>query len=161
MDDALHLRLRNDHDTLTRVFASLVASLEGMAAGSGLDDDLLEEVREDLSFALEEMLEHFGVEEEVVFAQIREDLPEMDTRIDRLERDHETLCDDTARLRKMVAAARLSDRSLDIPEALEMMTRARALLEVHNEAEVKLFAEALDRLDEKGRIDLLKGLDAD
>jgi hypothetical protein len=141
------------------VFESLVSSLKEMAAKPSGDDDLLEEVREDLSFALEEMLEHFGVEEEVVFAQIREDIPDMDSRISELERAHERLCDDTSRLRKMVAAARLSGRSLDIPEALAMMTRARTLLAAHNDDEVALFAEALERLDPRGRSHLLSGLD--
>lgn len=153
-------RIQVEHDSLDRVFISLSSTLKTMAAldASTQDPDLLKDARDDLSFALDEMLEHFGAEEEAIFSQIRTHLPEFREAADQLERDHELLCQKTSQLRKMVLAARDGDNTLDLKEALHIVDETTQLLAKHNKQEVQLFFEAFERFNPEQRAFLIKTL---
>ncbi len=159
--EELALRIVQDHNKLDRTFSDLESTLINLReTGPTQDDhDLLEDARADLAFALEEMLEHFGIEEEAIFQQLRVSLPDMNARLDSLERGHEAICTNITQLRKMVAAANSGLKTLNTVAALETLTKVRQLLAEHNGAEVKLFLEALERLDEDGRRQLLENLE--
>lgn len=159
--EELALRIVQDHNKLDRTFSDLESTLINLRNNGPAqeDHDLLEDARADLAFALEEMLEHFGIEEEAIFQQIRTSLPDMNTRLDALERGHEALCANITQLRKMVAAANAGLKSLDTAAALKTLSQVRRLLAEHNGAEVKLFLEALERLDEDGQRLLLENLE--
>ncbi len=153
-------RVREDHVKLDRIFTGLESTLQTMAEQGTQDSDLLQDARDDLSFALDEMLEHFGIEEEAIFVPIREALPSMGKAIDALELGHEMMCKRTSTLRKMVAAARASASPLDIPEALAIVGETTRLLAQHNRQEVELFYRAFESLDPPKRarlIDAIKG----
>jgi len=153
-------RIQVEHDSLDRVFNSLSSTLTLMAtpSASPQDPDLLADVRDDLSFALDEMLEHFGAEEEAIFSQIRAHLPSLKQAADQLERDHEVLCQKTSQLRKMVSAARAGDGDLDLKTALQIIGETTELLARHNQQEVQLFFEAFERFDTEQRAHLVKTL---
>ncbi|MBH23134.1 MAG: hypothetical protein CMH57_01485 [Myxococcales bacterium] len=156
-------RISEDHQKLDRIFASLESTLRAMAEQEPIevqDPDLLTDARDDLSFALEEMLEHFGIEEEAVFVFIRDTLPEFTKALAALERGHEMMCQQTSRLRMMVAAARSGNAPLDIPLALDLVGQTTLLLSTHNRQEVKLFYEAFQRLDSEGRERLITAINS-
>ncbi|MEL6179394.1 MAG: hemerythrin domain-containing protein [Myxococcota bacterium] len=155
-------RIDEDHQKLDRIFASLESTLRAMAERDpslAQDPDLLEDARDDLSFALEEMLEHFGMEEEAMFTLIRDALPEFAPALAALEEGHESMCQKTSRLRKMVAAARMSEETtLDIDAALDIVGETTRMLAKHNRQEVKLFYEVFQRLDEQGQQRLIHAI---
>jgi hemerythrin-like domain-containing protein len=156
----LKQRLTNDHQKLDRLFDSLASSLtelqDSQVAPEG--QEVLEDIREDLSFILEEMFEHFGIEEEAIFQHISDTLPSLQKRLDRLEADHEFLSSSTARLRKMVAAAGAGLRELDLALSQELITNMRQTLKEHNQRELSIFLQALDKMNPTDRDVLLENL---
>jgi hemerythrin superfamily protein len=150
-----------DHEKLDKIFADLERSLQEIISfGLSPDDvEFLEEARDDLSFALDEMLEHFGIEEEAIFQQIRASLPDLSCRLESLETSHEFLCKQTSTLRKLIAAAREGQASLDVDEVLKLIQLIQGVLVQHNTAEIKVFLEALERLDPEGQRQLKDSLD--
>lgn len=158
-DDHLRLRIIEDHQKLDRLFKSVEAALRQLQT-EGADVEVLDDLREDLRFALDEMLEHFGIEEEAIFAHLKEALPDMATRLDQLEAEHEELCQKTTRVRRLVAAAHQGAASLNTEQALEVVAEATALLTRHNRLETQIFVEALARLDDAGQARLLAALSA-
>jgi iron-sulfur cluster repair protein YtfE (RIC family) len=157
----LKQRLSTDHHKLDRLLDALESSLRDLHSGQApLDDhDFLHDAREDLSFLLEEMFDHFGIEEEAIFQQIRDSLPDMSPDLDQLERDHELLSGHTARLRKMIAAANAGLRELDAPLALQLLAQMRAALSAHNQRELQIFVRALERMNAADRATLLENLE--
>jgi hypothetical protein len=155
--DDLKQRILADHMHLDRTFESLDATLR--AARAADSTDYLEDVTEDLSFALGEMLDHFGIEEEALFLQIRGAVPGLNPRIDGLERAHEVLCNKTSRLRKLVAAAKAGYKPLDIEVCLELIADTKRLIHIHNRQEVEVFLSALEAMNDIDRQRLLDDLD--
>lgn len=153
----LRKRILADHLHLDRIFLSLDATLRAAQDGEGTDD-YLEDATDDLSFALNEMLEHFGVEEEAIFQQIRDAVPTLTERVDALEQAHEQLCNMTSRLRKLVAAARSGHTTLDIAVCLELIADTKRVIHTHNKEEVDVFLSALDAMDGEDRKRLLDDL---
>ncbi len=160
-DNELALRIVQDHEKLDRTFSDLETTfIHIMEAGQGAEErDALEDARADLAFALEEMLEHFGIEEEAIFDHLRVALPDLAPRLDALEANHESFCAHTATLRKMVAAANAGAVPLDCEDALRILRKLKGALIHHNSAEVQLFLEALGRLDDEGQRLLRENLD--
>lgn len=156
----LSQRLANDHQKLDRLLDALASSLselqESAVAPEG--QEALEEVREDLSFILEEMFEHFGIEEEAIFQHIRDTLPELQEQLDLLESDHEFLSNNTARLRKMTAAAGAGLRELDLTLSQELISSMRQTLREHNQRELQIFLQALEKMNPTDRAVLLENL---
>ncbi len=155
--DDLRTRILADHAHLDRTFESLDATLR--AARDSESTDYLDDVTEDLSFALGEMLEHFGVEEEAIFQQIRDAVPALSDRVDGLESAHEVLCNKTSRLRKLVAAAKSGFQPLDIEVCLDLIAETKRLIHTHNRQEVEVFLSALDSMNDTDRTRLLDDLD--
>lgn len=156
----LSLRLANDHQKLDRLLDALASSLsefeDNAVAPEG--QEALEDIREDLTFILEEMFDHFGIEEEAIFQHISDTLPELQEQIDRLEADHESLSSNTARLRKMTAAVGAGLRELDLALCLELITNMRQTLREHNQRELKIFLQALEKMKPADREVLLENL---
>lgn len=158
-EERLRLRIIEDHQKLDRIFASVQSALLQLnEPGSGAEAELLDDLREDLRFALEEMLEHFGIEEEAIFAFIKDALPDLGERIAALEQGHEDICQRTSRLRRMVAAAHLGVAELDLRQAQALVQETTSLLGHHNRTETQIFIEALGRLDHDDRARLLDAL---
>jgi len=160
-DERLRLRIIEDHHKLDRIFASVRSNLLQLdAPDAQRDPEILEDVRDDLKFALDEMLEHFGLEEEAIFAFLKDALTDLNDRIEELEQDHEVLCTRTSRLRTLVAATQHHATELDLDLALQLVEETSDLLTRHNQTETQIFVEALWRLDERGRQRLLDALDS-
>jgi hypothetical protein len=159
--DNLALRFIKDHEKLDRTFAGLEKSLRSILLTGASPDDggFLEEARADLSFALDEMLEHFGIEEEAIFQQIRSSLPYLSFRLDSLETSHEFLCKQTSTLRMLIADAKEGAVALDVEGALKLIQLLQRVLFQHNAAEIKVFLEALDSLEPEGKRMLQDSLD--
>lgn len=160
-DNSLALRIVKDHEKLDRTFSDLEHTLlQIIASGTDPEEgDFLEDARADLSFALDEMLEHFGVEEEAIFEQLRASLPDVSSRLDSLEASHEFMCKQTSALRRIMASAQEGDQPLDVDGTLKLLQLIQRVLSQHNHAEVQLFLEALERLDAEGQRQLRDNLD--
>ena len=156
--DGLEKRIVHDHEHLNRIFEGLATSLNEVIETGCETSDFLEDVRADLAFALDEMLDHFGIEEEAIFQYIREAVPALGGEIDTLEQQHEGLCAGTARLRKMVAAAEGGYKPLDLGLARTLVQESQQLLLTHNDREVRVFLDAFHGMDEAGRQLLAKDL---
>lgn len=158
--DPLHARVHEDHASLDRIFTSLQATLDAMAAQDVPDteSDLLQDAREDLSFALEEMLEHFGIEEEAIFAHLEEALPDLAPRLQALAEAHEVLCRKTSDLRKLVGAAESGAAPFDLARAQRLVRETTRLLAYHNQQEMAVFHEAMERLNDEDRRTLMDNL---
>lgn len=154
--DDLRRRILADHDHLDRTFESLEATLRSAQEGETVE--FLEDLTEDLSFAFGEMLEHFGIEEEAIFAQIRDAVPALGPRVDALEQAHEVLCNRTSRLRKLVAAARSGHKPLDVAVCLDLIGETKKLIHTHNRQEIEVFLSALDAMQDVDRRRLLDDL---
>ena len=154
-------RIKVEHDALDQIFASIEKTLRAMNTSDSKshDPDLLSDARDDLSFALEEMLDHFGTEEETILLHIRESLPEFEEETKQLERDHEILCQKTSQLRKMLSVPNTEDALLDPNEALKIVTETTDLLSKHNRQEVQLFLNAFERFGPNERRQLSKALE--
>jgi iron-sulfur cluster repair protein YtfE (RIC family) len=155
--DELKQRILVDHAHLDRTFESLEATLE--AARGGSSTDYLADATDDLSFALDEMLEHFGIEEEAIFLQIRAEVPALSQRIDALEAAHEVMCSKTSRLRKLVGAAKAGYKPLDLDECLQLTRETKNLLTTHNRQEIEVFFHALDAMRDQARTRLIDDLE--
>jgi hypothetical protein len=160
MHEDLKLRIANDHGKLDRLFEGLETSLRhALAGGPPIDAEFFQDTRDDLNFALEEMFEHFGVEEEAIFAHIKAAIPALAPRVDALEADHEHLSSRTTRLRKMIAAADAGLKPLDLGQALQLLSELRQILVRHNQQEVQIFFDALEQMSPNDRQRLLDDLD--
>ncbi len=159
LDADLQRKIIHDHASLNNLLDGLEHSLTLQVEGgdtSPQPSTFFEEARADLSFVLDEMLEHFGIEEEAIFQQIAEALPQMIPRIEALEKVHEELCASIVQLRKILAVAQPQtwepQRSLTILQKLQRMIRR------HNQQEVRVFLDALEQLDEVQQQQLLEDL---
>lgn len=160
MHEDLKLRIANDHGKLDRLFEGLETSLRhALTGGPPIDAEFFQDTRDDLNFALEEMFEHFGVEEEAIFAHIKAAIPALAPRVDALEADHEHLSSRTTRLRKMIAAADAGLKPLDLGQALQLLSELRQILMRHNQQEVQIFFDALEQMSPNDRQRLLDDLD--
>ncbi len=104
-------RLQHDHGPLTRAVDQLRTLLDAKP-----DADTLSESWEtfgDVSeYLRDELLEHFGREEEALFPFIVEALPDLNAQVLDLEAEHDSLCGAVSRL------AHIAQRGQDVFEEL-------------------------------------------
>lgn len=97
------LVLEHDHVHLSR----LVAELRQMTAElqhDGARAELSEEIVATLSSLRDDLFDHFGREEEVLFPYLTELLPDLGAAIARLEGAHDRICGGVSRLHAIAAS---------------------------------------------------------
>ena len=147
----------HEHEHLTRLFDDLRATFNQIAVGDleGLRrEEALDQGVEDLEAALEDMLEHFNEEEEVYFQVIETRFPEFAPKIEALTATHEKICARTQRLQRHLAQRRDEIHEMSA-ELIALINEVTLELERHNEQEQEVFVQALQRLPENERLELL------
>jgi hypothetical protein len=148
----------HEHAHLSRLFEDLEQTFTRIGAGEveeGSVAEVLELALEDLSGALEDMLEHFGEEEEVYFVEIERRAPQFAPRIELLVEVHERICLQTRELERKMRRYK-AERGDAALSALGDGVRALAAeVQAHNTQEQAVFADALRQMSEMERQQLM------
>jgi iron-sulfur cluster repair protein YtfE (RIC family) len=91
-------RLEHDHVPLGELVGTLRSSLEAVARGKRAPADVYGEVSEAVAQLRDDLLEHFGREEEGFFPFLLQTLPDVSERLAELSAAHDTLCGALTRL---------------------------------------------------------------
>ncbi|HEU4405253.1 MAG TPA: hemerythrin domain-containing protein [Polyangiaceae bacterium] len=91
-------RLDHDHVPLGELVSAVRSSLDSVARGDRTPLDVCTEVGEAVAQLHDDLLEHFGREEEGFFPFLLEALPDVAGRLSYLSSAHDTLCGTLARL---------------------------------------------------------------
>ena len=145
------------HEHMGKLFDDLRGTFNAIATGELVgqaQEVALGQALEDLEGALEDMLEHFGEEEELYFVAIEQRFGEMSHKLDELVAGHERICARTRKLQRHVASQG------DLREASGMLialVNELALdIERHNEREHEVFGEALSRMSDEDKLDVMR-----
>ena len=153
----LHEWAHHEHAHLDKLFDDLRATFNAIATGELVGEareEALGEALEDLRMALEEMLEHFSEEEEVYFLAIEQRFVDMTPKLDQLAQAHELICERTRKLKRHLAT---EDVGKETSAYLIALVNELALaIERHNEQEQMVFKEALARMSDDERIEVLR-----
>jgi hypothetical protein len=147
--------LEHSHDHITRLALEVGVLLhKGDAPAKGAARAHLVALLESLR---DELLRHFGVEEEGIFPFIRANVPARAAAVDRLAHAHDALCGTVVRLAHLARSVPVSDaKALGVLHA-----RFDAAYVAHSREEADLFNELGQTLDERQRAELrelLRGL---
>jgi Hemerythrin HHE cation binding domain len=91
-------RLEHDHVPLGELVGAMRSSLDSVARGERGPADIHVEVSEAVAQLHDDLLEHFGREEEGFFPFLLETLPDVAGRLAALSAAHDTLCGSLTRL---------------------------------------------------------------
>ncbi len=150
--------IEHEHSHLTRLFADIDRAFRQVNQdGVQASEDALSTVSEDLEHAMEEMLDHFAEEEQVLFAHIEERFPEMESEIVALVQAHELICDRTRWLQQLLNADR-SKLESEMAKALEIIHQLADEVAKHTEAESRVYTTALSQMSASERRELLENL---
>lgn len=143
------LVLEHDHVHLSR----LVAELRQMTAELQRDDarpDLSDDIAATLASLRDDLFEHFGREEEVLFPFLAERLPDLGTALARLEGAHDRICGGISRLHAIAATG---DAGLREHRALvaQLFSRFDAEYVEHARHESEFLRSLNPRLDDDTR----------
>lgn len=159
MENDVLSHILHEHRHLTHLFDDVYETFAKLAEGS-LDhqerEDALANAAEDLSVALEEMITHFNEEEEVFFVEIESRFPDLAPEIAQLITNHETMAEHTRWL--LTFLARSERDLLGFQQALEVVTAMRGEIRIHTEAESRVYGDALRRMDDLERAQMLNQL---
>ncbi len=148
-------RLDHDHVPLGELVGSLRSSIDAVARGARGAGDVYVEVNEAVAQLRDDLLEHFGREEEGFFPFLLEALPDVSERLLGLSAAHDALCGSIARLTHLASRG---------PGAfIEQFRQVEALFERFESAYIdhardeRAFLREVDgRLDEGQRAALLE-----
>lgn len=140
--------VQHEHEHLKRMFEDIQVSFRRIASGDVGDLDpetVVENAAENLELALDEMLEHFNEEEEVLFVEIEQRHPDVKPEIKNLVESHESMCEKTRWLKQQLNARDVSvfDESEKILDVIGEMIE---LLEKHTDDEQHLFSTVLEQV---------------
>ncbi len=96
-------QLEKEHGPLTDRVGELQALFASVAAGQRRVSTVQSEVRGHLEWLRDELLDHFGREEECYFPYLRNTLPEVAIQVDRLESAHDQICGALSRMQYLTA----------------------------------------------------------
>jgi hypothetical protein len=91
-------RLDHDHVPLGELVGALRATLDAVARGERAAPDVYLDVSEGVAQIRDDLLEHFGREEEGFFPFVAQALPDVAARLAELSSAHDTLCGALTRL---------------------------------------------------------------
>ena len=134
--------LDHDHAALSEALDALVA-----ARKAGADGPTLVEHAEHLR---DELLDHFGDEEEHLFPELAKLVPEASAELDELQQGHDGLCGLAVRI---AVAAETAPHQLDA-----LMERLESAYRQHARREVEVLRATLTKLDPPTRAALLARL---
>jgi iron-sulfur cluster repair protein YtfE (RIC family) len=145
--------VEHEHDHLVRMFTDIRSQFDSIASEDSPPQDFYREAIDDLDTALEEMLEHFDQEEQIVFPAIEGFRPDLAARISKLACVHEEICSKTRRLREVMCD--MDELTSDPEEARSLVEFLCHTLTAHMTAEFELFVDALKDVDAAERQALL------
>lgn len=150
--------IHHEHDHLTRLFDDVYKTFEKLNDGV-LDDEgeALESAAEDLQVALDEMMQHFAEEEEVLFVEIEKNFPAMAEEIAELVETHEDICDQTRWLQRLLTKSPDAIRE-ESARALEVLDGLRDDVRKHSDAEAGVYNKALKQLPPADRRRMMETL---
>ncbi len=90
-------RLQHDHGPLTRAIDQLHTLLQAPPDAHTLAD-CWEQFGDLCEYLSDELLEHFGREEEALFPFVLDALPHLEAQVSQLEEEHDSLCGAVTRL---------------------------------------------------------------
>lgn len=143
----------HEHAHLSRLFEDLQQTFERIGAGV-LDEEgiseALEVAIEDLSGALEDMLEHFGEEEEIYFVEIEQRFPQFAPRIELLVQAHERICAQTRELERALVRYKAGEAG-ELGALGAGVRMLAAEVQAHNVQEQAVFEDSLRQMSEGER----------
>lgn len=150
--------VEHEHAHLRRLFDDIAETFR--AIRDEQDDEpskkeAVEMATDNLEMALDEMLEHFDEEEEVLFVAIENRYPDVRDEIGELVDAHERICERTRWLQQRMRAEKESVFK-ELDEILEVVDEVKELLTQHTQDEQQLFQQVLEVLPEGERKWLLK-----
>lgn len=150
--------IHHEHDHLTRLFDDVYRTFEKLSEGA-LDDETeaLESASDDLRIALDEMMQHFAEEEEVLFVEIEKHFPQMSDEIASLVQTHEAICDETRWLQKLLTKSPDAIRE-ECSSALDVLDNLREDVRAHSKAESQVYNNALRQLPPSERRRMMQTL---
>lgn len=154
--------IHHEHDHLTRLFEDVSSTFEKLQRGELEGDDrteALQSASDDLRLALDEMMQHFAEEEEVLFVEIESQFPDMAPEIARLTETHEVICRDTRWLQTLLSQ---QPRAIEqqVARAIEVLQNLHLEVRDHSAAETKVYSEALGKLPPDRRRRMLEALNS-
>jgi iron-sulfur cluster repair protein YtfE (RIC family) len=151
--------VEHEHEHLVRLFSDIRLQFESIAPNDSSSRDFYTQAVDDLDTALEEMLEHFDQEEQVVFPAFEAHRPDLADRIAGLARAHEAICTKTRRLREIMF--QFDDLAADPSEARGLVDFLCRTLTSHTKAEYEVFVDALRDVaaaEQRALIDMLAAI---
>jgi hypothetical protein len=148
----------HEHAHLSRLFEDLQQTFARIGAGEVEEDsvaEVLEVALEDLAGALEDMLEHFGEEEEVYFVEIEQRFPQFAARIELLVQVHERICVQTRALDAQIRRYKAEPAAQSLAALGDGVRALAAEVQAHNTQEQAVFADALRQMSEMERQQLM------
>jgi hypothetical protein len=148
----------HEHAHLSRLFEDLQQTFARIGAGDLAEEGVAEAVAlalEDLTVALEDMLEHFGEEEEFYFVEIEQRFPQFAGRLELLVQAHERICAQTRELERSLRGYRQRGGDALWGELGQRVQVLAAEVQAHNVQEQVVFEDALKQMSEVERQQLM------
>jgi iron-sulfur cluster repair protein YtfE (RIC family) len=146
-------KLEGEHGPLTERVSLLQALFAAVAAGERQVSAVQAELRGHLEWLRDELLDHFGREEECYFPYLRDNLPDVRQDVDRLESAHDQICGALSRMQYLTA--RGSRRFEEGFEHLaHVFARFAETYVTHASSEREVLREAASRLTTEQRGEL-------
>ena len=145
----------DDHGGFTRsvdALAALVARVESGASGAeGVHEDFVRHCAR----LHDELLEHFGVEEECIFPFLAHEFPELQSEITQLEASHDKICGSLERLLHLSRRGGVPAFVGSFPQVTHVFRRFHAAYRGHVARESQLLTEAATNMDpaQRARLD--------
>jgi iron-sulfur cluster repair protein YtfE (RIC family) len=148
-------QLESEHGPLTERVSQLQVLFAAVAGGNRLVSTVQAELRGHLEWLRDELLDHFGREEEVYFPYLREAVPPVAAEVERLESAHDQICGALSRMQYLTA--RSSRRFEEGFEHLaHVFARFAETYSIHASSEREVLRSAAARLTEAQRAELVE-----
>jgi len=146
-------QLEGEHGPLTERVSQLRLLFGAVAAGERRVPTVQAELRGHLEWLRDELLDHFGREEEVYFPYLRDALPQVVPEVDRLESAHDQICGALSRMQYLTArgSRRFEEGFEHLAHVFERFAETYTL---HASSEREVLRSAAAQLTEAQRAEL-------
>jgi iron-sulfur cluster repair protein YtfE (RIC family) len=148
-------QLEAEHGPLTERISELGALFAAIAAGQRRISTVQAELRGHFEWLRDELLDHFGREEECYFPYLRDTLPEVRADVDRLESAHDQICGALSRMQYLTArSGRRFEEGFE--HLAHVFTRFAETYTLHATSEREVLRDAAARLTPQQRAQLVE-----